>query len=149
MARHAKVAELTASSRLPGVRRALGDSVLEGSPDAVLAVVGSGLFDVGASVGEGLDTEGDELGVVADGSAAGFAWAVSGRDRWSSARKVSSTTLSKTNPPMASFAGQWPFRKSGMRRSLTADSTTAMTTGQRRPPAGVAGPYRRPIQEAQ
>jgi hypothetical protein len=135
-ARQARVAELTASSRVTGARLVRGDTVLEGSRDAVVEVVGSGLEDLGAEVGDGLVPVGE--GRVADGGLAGSAWAVSERDLSSRTSKVSKTTLTKTNPPMASF-GQWPFRLSGMRRSLTAEQRTAVTTGQRRGPVTVVG----------
>ena len=116
-ARQARVAEFTASNRLTGARLASGDTVLEGRRVAVLAVVGSGLSDLGAALGDGLVAVGSER--VADGSAAETGSAASGRDLSSRTSKVSSTTLTKTNPPRATF-GQWPFEMSGMRRSLTA-----------------------------
>jgi hypothetical protein len=135
-ARQARVAELTASSRLTGARPVPGVTVLEGSRDAVVEVVGSGLEDLGAEVGDGLVPVGEDR--VADGGLAGSAWAVSERDLSLRTSKVSNTTLTKTNPPTATF-GQWPFRMSGMRRSLTAEQWSAVATGQRPRPVTVAG----------
>ena len=135
-ARQARVAELTASSRLTGARPVPGDTVLEGSRDAVVEVVGSGLEELGTEVGDGLVPVGE--GRIADGGLAGIAWAVSERDLSSRTSKVSNTTLTKTNPPTAAF-DQWPFRMSGMRRSLTAEQRSAVATGQRREPVTVAG----------
>jgi hypothetical protein len=123
------VAELTASKRLAGACLAFGDTVLEGSRDAVLAVDGCGLTGLGAEVGDGLVTVGKDW-VVAAGCPAGTASAVSECDLPSTASKISSTTLTKTNPPTANF-GQWPFWKSGMRGSLTAGPETVAPTGQR------------------
>jgi hypothetical protein len=129
-ARQARVAELTASNRLTGARFVPGDTGLDGSRDAGLDVVGSGLTDLGAELGDGLVAVGD--GRVADGRPAGTGWAATERDLSSITSKVTSTTLTKTNPPMATFDGQWPFRMSGMRRSLTAEPRTAAATGQQR-----------------
>jgi hypothetical protein len=111
----------------------LGDTLLDGTGDAVLGAVGSGLADA-AELGETVAE-----GPVGDGQSAGTASAGTSRDLCSMASKTSRTTLTKTNPPMAAF-GQWPFEKSGMRGSLTAKPSTSATTGQPRQPATAAGP---------
>ena len=149
------MAELTASSRLTGACVVLADSVLEGRRDVVPAVVESascvvlgdavleGRRDVvPAVVGSGLSDVGDGCvavakGRVAEGSAAARGSTARERDLSSRTSKVSRTTLTKTNPPMATF-GQWPFEMSGMRRSLTGKPRTVAVTGQRRTPVTVA-----------
>jgi hypothetical protein len=127
-ARQARVAELTASIRFTGADVAVGDGVLDGSGEAVLDVVGSGLFDVGVALGELRVAAG--TGRFAEGSTAETASAASERDLSSITSKIIKTALIKTNPPMASF-GQWPFEMSGMRGSLAAKLWAETTTGQR------------------
>jgi hypothetical protein len=116
-ARQARVAELTANNRLSGTCRVLGDSVLDGSGDAVRDVVGCGLLGVDVEPGD--DRVAVGLGRLAEGSATETDSAASERDLSSRTSKVSRTTLTRTNPPMAAF-GQLPFEMVGMRRSLTA-----------------------------
>ena len=128
-ARQARVAELTASNRLTDSGLVVGDAVLDRVRDAVLEVVGVGLADVGAALGDLRGAAG--TGLVADGSTDGTAEAASERDLSSRTSMVSRTALTKTNPPMATF-GQWPFEMSGMRRSLTAERRTV---GSDRPAA--------------
>jgi hypothetical protein len=138
-ARQARVAELTASSRLTGADLVLGEAVLDDG-DAVLEVVGSGLsvgsgLFVVAGVGDGRVGLG-EGGRVAEGSTAETGSAASECDLSSMASKVIKKLLTKTNPPMATF-GQWPFRLSGMRRSLTG---RAAHGGHDRPAAAIGTP---------
>jgi hypothetical protein len=154
-ARQARVAELTASSRLTGVRPDPGDTVLEGvaaPPEGVAVSEGeavgegvvSGNVDLGATVGAGRVAEG--AGRDGEGWPAKAGWAARERDLSSTASKDIRAALTKTNPPMATF-GQLPFRLSGMRRSLTG---RAADRGRDRPSATIGGPGpsgRRPSRE--
>jgi hypothetical protein len=114
------VSEFTASIRRTGAISLPGDSVLEGDDEAsgegVPVTVGCGSFSAGSAAGVERVAEGDAEG-VAEGWPDG-AGTASTRDLSSMASKVIKTALTKTNPPMAAF-DQWPFRLSGMRRSLT------------------------------
>jgi hypothetical protein len=112
---------LTASSRLAGASPMVGDIV----PEAVLGLVGSEFPEVGEGVVDRRADVGDGSELIGGPGATASAGNV--RDLCSIASKTSSTTLTKTNPPMAVF-GQWPVEKSGMRGSVTA---VARTSGNR------------------